>query len=182
MENQTPPADPREVKRVDQLDPGDVVADLEPFSLRSFATVRWAEQLADAPGRYLVLFAGGETADMRGATEVQIATAAEVAAHGAKARDDEKRARMRSGLMKLIDFLDRGLPLPAHFTVTGACMPDADSVRAAATLLGVEPDEYLNGGRPQIKAKTALVERAHDYASPEVGIEMWHLADKAVES
>jgi hypothetical protein len=173
--------DTRETKRIDQIEPGDVLADYDDGILyETFLTVRCAEPLTDEPGRYHVVFAGGRYTNVRATQEVEIATAAEVKRHEAERRDSEKRARMRAGLMKLIEAIDDGLPLPAYFAIDGACLPDHDAVAAAAALLGVEPRESENGGKKQSDAKADFVP-AQGYRAAEVQIRMWHLGG-AVES
>ena len=175
MENQTPPT-----KRADRLAPGDIVLD-EAFGERldEFRRVLVAEPIADEPGRVLVVYAGAHTDNVRCTEEFELATTAEYRAFEAERREAEKRARIRAGLMRVVELLDQGLPLPPFLRVEMPCMPDPESVRVVAKAIGVEPKESLNGGRPQIDAETDL------FTGPrgtEFEFKAWHLASKAAES
>jgi hypothetical protein len=175
--------DGREVKTIADLNPADVLVDYDDGALDdTYLTVRCVEAITAEPGRFLIVFAGGSTTNARGTTEVQLATAAEAEQHEARRRDDEKRARMRAGLVKLIDALDAGLPLPAWFRIDAGCAADEAAVRKAAEVLGVDFEEGDNGGRPIWEANSDLAPALTSYGQAEVTVRLWHLARKAVES
>lgn len=172
----------RETKRVDQLQPGDIVADggwdedLERM-VEEFRQIRLVEPLDSRPEQFLVVFAGGRTAIRDGGVVFDLATATEYSEHEAKLRDAEKRARMRAGFMQVVDAIDQGLPLPDHFSVEAACMPDHAAVAAAAVLLGREVKESVNGGRRQTEVRADFA--ARQFGAPEVGFRLWHLGGAA---
>lgn len=174
----------REIRLVDQLQPGDVIVDTEdgpggdPIDV--YRTVRVAEPIAESPGRYLVVYAGAHTDNVRSTEDYAIATREEIAAHQAMLADAEKRARIRAGLMRVVELIDDGLPLPAFLRVEMPCMPDHESVREVAKAIGIEPAESLNGGRPQTDAETVLA--VSPQGREEVEFKAWHLASKPVES
>lgn len=179
MTNESQPLT-RQTKRVDQLRYGDIVADFNGTDT-TFAEVRHAEPITDEPGRVLVLYAGGETTNLRGASEVDLASAEEYAAYKQRVSDAGKRARIRAGLMRLVDALDQGLPLPAYFDIDGSCTPTPEAVREVAKVFDVEPEESLNAGAPQIRARVVLA--ADELGRREVELDFWHLGNKsAVES
>jgi hypothetical protein len=175
MTNESQPIeDPREVKRYDQLDYRDIVVHGDRYQ-----TVRCVEPIEGRPGRCLILYVGGETDDVRGATEVQIATDAEYERHLREVADGERRMRMATALHQLAVAIEDGLPIPARFEIDGICMDSPDAVRAAATYLGVEAAEKDNGHRQTLtEAKVTLAGR--DGATlPDVQVRLWHLSRPA---
>lgn len=169
----------REIKLVGQLQPGDVVVEPEegpdgnPMDV--YRTVRIAEPIADSPGRYLVVYAGADTDNVRSTEDYAIATRDEIAAHEALLAEAEKRTRMRAGLWKLIEAIEGGMPLPAHFDIQGICMDSPDDVRTAAKLLGAAAVDRDHGNR-----QTLTEAKAGD---AEVQLRLWHLTrPRAVES
>lgn len=171
MGDQTPPTG-RETKRYEDLGYLDITHDAG-----TYRTVRCVEPIDGKPGRFLVLYVGGDTADVRGASEIEIATRAEHEEHLRKVADSKRRVRMAAALHLLAEAIDNGLPIPSRFEIDGICMDSPDDVRAAAVHFDVEATERDNGHRQKLtEAKIPLV-GAGDL--PEVQVRMWHLTRPA---
>lgn len=168
----------REVKRADQLQPGDVVV-LDSFNGgEAYRTVRLSEPVRSEPDRYLIVFAGAETHTALSTTPFELATREEIAAHEALRRDTEKRARMRAGLMTLVAAIDDGLPLPSAIGIDMRLFATPDDVQAWAAALDTEVvDKETDHGRSVAIRRHSLAGES-GRSLPDVDVDVWHLGDR----
>lgn len=166
-------ADDRRVE-AQNLKAGDIVRWVDALADVDFREVRLVEPLSGSAGSVLIVFAGGDTETARGAWLVQLADP-DLEKHRQAIRDAARRDAFRQALLRLVDLLDDGLPLPARFGIRGVCMSSPEDVRRAAEMLGVEAVEFDNNGRPHIKAEVDLA--PGDQTLPLVELDMWHLGD-----
>lgn len=174
----------RETKRIDQIEPGDVLIDYDDGTLDDeFLTVRCAEPITADPGRYHVVFVGGSYSSVRGTTEVRLATTAEIEQHEAMRRNDEKRISLRAGLMRIVDLLDTDLPVPAAIGIDMRLFATAADVHAWAAALNTEADDKTTEHGHSVAVRRHALAGTKNRTLPDVEVEIWHLGDRpAVET